>query len=540
MTRSNRSPAAAQAGSISAALPTSAMLSGLAVAAASRAQASASAGSAGQPVDVADVEPAPRPRLVDLDDDADALVHGHRQRLRAAHPAETGRQGDRPAQRAAEMLAGRLGERLVGALQDALRPDVDPRAGGHLAVHHQALPLELAEDLPGRPLADEVRVGDEDPRRPRMRPDDPDRLARLDEQGLVALEPAELADDGVERLPRPRRAAGPAVDDEVVGVLGDLRVEVVHEHPEGRFLLPAAAAQLAPARRADGACADGAHGLGHRGGRLPPRPGHDEAADGRRRPGTSRSGELAAHDREALVGDRLGEPDRFPEAGRRGTRRVRSRADLRVGLDRGEAAAGQVVADRADQRAGQAGAACLGRRRDAGDDRGERRVRERRIEVARPLRARVRGQRPELRVGLGDVVLEQDLGVAPGDPQAAAEQLELARRLGPDGRPLDRWRRERVVDRAVVVLARGQERVGRSGGRERVGGRRLGLEIGEERVRRAAAWAIVGRRTRLPTAPATTAAPPSTRGRRPPSSRTSDGRTPDPRRAGCGRRWPRR
>ena len=159
------------------------------------------------------------------------------------------------------MLAGRLGEGLVGALQDPLRPDVDPRPGGHLAVHHQALPLELAEDLPGRPLADEVRVGDEDPRRPRVRPDDPDRLARLDEQGLVALEPAELADDGVERLPRPRRPAGPAVDDEVVGVLGDLRVEVVHEHPEGGFLLPAAAAQLAAARGADGAGADGAHGL---------------------------------------------------------------------------------------------------------------------------------------------------------------------------------------------------------------------------------------------------------------------------------------
>ena len=218
---------------------------------------------AGQPVDVADVEPAARPRLVDLDGDADALVHGHGQRLGAAHPAQTRGQRHGPAQRAAEMLARRLRERLVGALQDPLRPDVDPRAGGHLAVHHQAGLLELAEDLPGRPLADEIRVGDEHPRRPRVRADDADRLARLDQQRLVVAELAQLADDRVEGAPRPSRASGPAVDDEVVGVLGDLRVEVVHEHPERRFLRPAATGQLGAARGANGTGADCGVRLGH-------------------------------------------------------------------------------------------------------------------------------------------------------------------------------------------------------------------------------------------------------------------------------------
>ena len=145
-----------------------------------------------------------------------------------------------------------LGERLVGALQDPLGPDVDPGAGGHLAVHHQALPLEVAEDVPGRPLADEVRVRDEDARRPRVRPDDPDRLAGLDEQRLVVGEAPELADDGVEGVPAAGRATGPAVDDEVVRVLGDLGVQVVHEHPQDRFLLPAATGQLRPAGRPDG------------------------------------------------------------------------------------------------------------------------------------------------------------------------------------------------------------------------------------------------------------------------------------------------
>ena len=107
--------------------------------------------------------------------------------------------------------------------------------------------------LPGRPLPDEVRVGDEHARRPRVRPQDADRLARLDEQRLVVLEPTELAHDRVERVPRARGSPGPAVDDEVVRVLGDLGIEVVHEHAQRGFLLPAAAGQLGAARGADGA-----------------------------------------------------------------------------------------------------------------------------------------------------------------------------------------------------------------------------------------------------------------------------------------------
>src|SRR6185369_7669104 len=50
-------------------------------------------------------------------------------------------------------------------------------------------------------------------------------------------------------------AAGAAVDDEVVRPLRDLRVEVVHQHPQHGLLRPALAAELQPARRADRACA---------------------------------------------------------------------------------------------------------------------------------------------------------------------------------------------------------------------------------------------------------------------------------------------
>ena len=93
----------------------------------------------------------------------------------------------RPGEIAAVVLAAGLDEGLVGALHDALGADVDPRAGGHLAVHHQALAVELVEVLPRRPLRHEVRVGDQHARRIGVRAEHADRLARLDQQRLVVV-----------------------------------------------------------------------------------------------------------------------------------------------------------------------------------------------------------------------------------------------------------------------------------------------------------------------------------------------------------------
>ena len=53
--------------------------------------------------------------------------------------------------------------------------------------------------------------------------------------------------DGQSRAARPRAA----VDDQLVGLFGDLRVEVVVEHAQGGFLLPSFAGDLAPARGVD-------------------------------------------------------------------------------------------------------------------------------------------------------------------------------------------------------------------------------------------------------------------------------------------------
>jgi hypothetical protein len=204
-------------------------------------------------VDVANLMAPARPRLIDFDAHRHAVVHRHRQRLCPAHSAEAGRERHPAAEAAAEVLPGELRKRLERALEDALRPDVDPRAGGHLAIHRQALALELAKDVPCRPFADQVRVCDEHPRSPLVGPEDCHRLARLDEQRLIVGQPPELADDRVEGSPRTSRPTGAPVHDERVGILGHLRVEVVHQHPEGGFLAPATAGQLGPAGGPDGA-----------------------------------------------------------------------------------------------------------------------------------------------------------------------------------------------------------------------------------------------------------------------------------------------
>ena len=158
------------------------------------------------------------------------------------------------AQRAVELLARDRRERLERALEDPLRADVDPRAGRHLAVHRQALGLEPPERLPVGPVGHEQAVGDQHARRHLVRAEHADGLAALDEQRLVVLEPAQRRDDRVERLPRARGAPGAAVDDEVRGILGDLGIEVVHEHAQRGFLQPALAGQLGAARRADDGC----------------------------------------------------------------------------------------------------------------------------------------------------------------------------------------------------------------------------------------------------------------------------------------------
>ena len=59
------------------------------------------------------------------------------------------------------MLATGFDEGFVGTLHDALAADVDPAAGGHLAVHRQPFGIQLVKVFPGGPVRDQVGVGDQ-------------------------------------------------------------------------------------------------------------------------------------------------------------------------------------------------------------------------------------------------------------------------------------------------------------------------------------------------------------------------------------------
>ncbi len=88
---------------------------------------------------------------------ADSAQHSRdRGWLRGAHPAQPRGDDRSSGQRAAEMLACHLGERLVGSLQYALGADVLPAPGGQAAPGDQVLALQVVEDLGGRPAADQV------------------------------------------------------------------------------------------------------------------------------------------------------------------------------------------------------------------------------------------------------------------------------------------------------------------------------------------------------------------------------------------------
>ena len=128
------------------------------------------------------------------------------------------------------MLAAHFGEGFVGALNDALGSDIDPRARRHLAIHHEALAIELVEVVPVGPMRHQVGIGDEDARRILVGAEDADRLAGLHQQRFIGLERAQAGDDAVEGFPIARRAANAAIDDQFLRPLRHARIEIVHQH----------------------------------------------------------------------------------------------------------------------------------------------------------------------------------------------------------------------------------------------------------------------------------------------------------------------
>ena len=165
MTTSGVTPRATSSGSTSAQLPTSPTETAVARPRRAPHPLQSLVQVVGHAVAVAGLDAPPDALRVDLHAQDGPLVHGGGERLGSTHAAHPPGQHPFAAQRRPEVLAGERAEGLVGALQDALGADVDPRSRGHLTEHDEAAPLQLPEVFPGRPVADQVGVCDEHPRR---------------------------------------------------------------------------------------------------------------------------------------------------------------------------------------------------------------------------------------------------------------------------------------------------------------------------------------------------------------------------------------
>ena len=113
-----------------------------------------------------------------------------------------------------------------------MRADVNPRARSHLAVHHQAFAIELIEAVEGRPVRHQIGVRNQHPRRVFVGAESADRFAGLHAQRLISLKRPESRDDAVIAFPIARGAADAAINHKLLRLLGDLGVEVVHQHPQ--------------------------------------------------------------------------------------------------------------------------------------------------------------------------------------------------------------------------------------------------------------------------------------------------------------------
>ncbi len=81
--------------------------------------------------------------------------------------------------------------------------------------------------FPVCPLWNEIRVGDENPGRVAMCAEDPNRLAGLNEQGLILLQRLERFQNLIEVLPGTCCAANASVYNKLVRVFCDVTIEIV-------------------------------------------------------------------------------------------------------------------------------------------------------------------------------------------------------------------------------------------------------------------------------------------------------------------------
>ena len=84
-----------------------------------------------------------------------------------------------------------------------------------------------------------------------MRPENAGGPPGLNQQSLVVLERLKRSDNRMEGRPISRRPAGASINHEIFRPLGNLGIQVVVQHAQGCFLVPALAREFPASRGAD-------------------------------------------------------------------------------------------------------------------------------------------------------------------------------------------------------------------------------------------------------------------------------------------------
>ena len=103
--------------------------------------------------------------------------------------------------------------------------------------------------LPVCPGRHKIRICNENPGCIDVRAKDACRAAGLNQQRLIVFELAQTTNDRIVRFPVTRRLANATVHNEVLRALGNVGIEIIHEHAQWRFGQPALGVQFRAGRR---------------------------------------------------------------------------------------------------------------------------------------------------------------------------------------------------------------------------------------------------------------------------------------------------
>ena len=180
---------------------------------------------------------------VDLGNNAHHPRNVTRLGLGSRHTAEARRDEQHPARIGAprrEAFARGVHHRDRRAVDDALRPDIHIRSCGHLPILRHSEGVEPLPVVGLRVVGDHHAVGHHHARGVGVRREQPQRMPRVHHQRLAVGHLRQILHCEAVLRPVLEHRAVAAVGDQLVGMLSDLRVEVVLDHQHDGRRLPAA------------------------------------------------------------------------------------------------------------------------------------------------------------------------------------------------------------------------------------------------------------------------------------------------------------